>query len=138
MVHQQVVPIQTGTRDGRSTAETSMGTVPIVVVEPARQMGSAFQGSLIDTTVGPLAQGGLDKTLGLSVGAGSVRSSANVFDTEPLAELTEHLGFITGTVVGHDAADGDVQPGEPSQGRFQEAGRRNAFFVGHDLGEGGA
>ena len=42
VMYQHVVPIQTGTGDGWSTAEASMRTVPVVVMEPARKMRGAF------------------------------------------------------------------------------------------------
>jgi len=42
VMYQHVVPIEAGTRDGWSTAEASMRAVPVVVMEPAREVRRAF------------------------------------------------------------------------------------------------
>ena len=52
---QQVVPIETGTGDGWSAFETSMRAVPVVVVEPARQVLDALIGVFIGTGISPFA-----------------------------------------------------------------------------------
>jgi hypothetical protein len=61
VVCQQVVPVETGTADGRSVIQTGMWTVPVVLMQPARQSEFAELGSLVGLGPGPLAHGGEDK-----------------------------------------------------------------------------
>src|SRR4029079_17436908 len=54
---------------GRSTVKRAVATLPIVVVQPGGQRLGALSGAGIGAAVRPLAQQGLDKPLGLAVGA---------------------------------------------------------------------
>jgi hypothetical protein len=61
VVCQQVVPIEAGAADGRSMIETSMRTMPVVLMEAAWQFDSTFLGVVISTTVGPFPHSRLDE-----------------------------------------------------------------------------
>ena len=55
MVCQQVVPVETGTGDRWSVIQTSMRTVPVVLMEPARQLDGTGLGVVVRATVSPFA-----------------------------------------------------------------------------------
>lgn len=90
MVCQQVVPVETGTADGRSVIQTSMRAMPVVLMEPAWQLESAGLGVGVRTAVGPFPESGLDEAFGFPVGAWRVRTSEALANTELLAELGEN------------------------------------------------
>jgi len=69
-------------------------------------LGEPFFGILVDASVGPFADGGLDEAFGFAVGAGRVDARANVFDLQLLAACRETVGTEAGAVVGHDASNG--------------------------------
>jgi len=138
VMYQQVVPVETGTRDGWSTAEASMRAVPVVVMEPARKVRRAFLRSIVGASVGPLAERRLNETLCFAVRAGRVGSRANVFDLVALTDRAKCSGLITGPIVGEQSAHLDTKFGVPSQGHFQNSRRRNSFFVASDLRESNA
>jgi hypothetical protein len=52
--------------------------MPVVGVEPARQVVGSFGGALISVRVGPLAQRSLDETFGLTVGTRAVGTAAAI------------------------------------------------------------
>src|SRR5438128_9436553 len=99
-------------------------------------MTQALGGVLIDTGIGPLADGGLDETFGFAIGSGGVDASADVFDLELTAGLGEPQGAETGAVVGHEAADADAEPGEVSDGLAEKVAGGNSLFIGEHGGEG--
>ena len=134
VVCQQVVPLKTGTADGRSVIQTSMRTMPIVLMEPARQFESALLGVVVSATVGPFAQSGLDESFGFAVGARSVRSGKTLANAELLAEAAEVAGAVAGTVIGEQAGDGDAEAGIVVDRSLQESGRRRGFLVGQGSG----
>ena len=68
MVCQQVVPVETGTADRWCVVQTSMRTVPVVLMEPGRKLGGTGLGVIVSATVSPFAQRGLDKAFGFAVG----------------------------------------------------------------------
>lgn len=71
--------------DRRLAVQTGMGPVPVVVVQPSRQVVR----TLLGAAVGPLAQGGLDEALGLAVGTRAVGTGTAVLQGEPSAQTPE-------------------------------------------------
>jgi len=69
VVSQEVVNLQAGARHRRILAQTSMGSMPVVAVNPRGNLGQAFGGVLVDAGVSPFAEGGLDEAFGLAIGA---------------------------------------------------------------------
>jgi len=138
VVCQQVVPVETGTADGRSVIQTSMRAMPVVLMEPARELESAGLRVVVRAAVGPFPESGLDEAFGFAVGAWSVRTSEALANTELLAELAKMAGAIAGTVIGEHAGDGDAESSIVVNGSLQEGGSRGSFLVGQDLREGNA
>ena len=79
---QEVVPGQTEAADGCAFGQASMWPVPVVTVKPDRELAAALIRVFEGGGVGLLAQRGLDKALGLSVGLGRVGLGSQVFDAE--------------------------------------------------------
>ena len=88
--------------------------------------------------VGPLAQGSLNETFGLAVGAGSVRAGEAVLDAELEAGDAKVAGAVAGAVVGEQAANGDAVLGIEGDGGVQESDGGLALLVGQHAGEGEA
>src|ERR1700686_5846382 len=86
-----------------------MRPMPIVSVKPDRKFLTAAVGGRIGLGVGPFPQRGLDKSLSLAVGFGSVRLGADVLEAQIPAGIPKSKGLITTAVVGHDASDGDAE-----------------------------
>ena len=120
MVCQEVVDIESGTADGWFLIEASVGTMPVVLVDPGSEMAKAFGGVLIETGVSPLADSGLDETLRLAIGARSVDASTDVFEGKITAGLGEQEGAEARTIVGHDAAGANAEMGEVRHGLAEE------------------
>jgi len=91
--YRHIVPIGTGTTDGRSTAEASMRAVPVVVMESARKVSRAFLRSTAG--VGPLAQRRRNETesydLLRATAAPRLRCSSARSQTEPLLAVKNAL-----------------------------------------------
>src|SRR5579862_5368082 len=138
VVSQEVVHIEAGTGDGRFLVEAGVRAVPVVGVDPGFEMGEALGGILVEPGVGPFTDGGLDEAFGFAVGARSVDARANVFELKIAAGLSEEVGVKAGTVIGHDAANGDAQASEVSRGLAQECAGGNRLFVGQQGGESDA
>ena len=85
--------------------------------------------------IGPLAQCGLDETLGLSVGSWGIWSGASVFDSHGLTSVTELGGAIAGAVVGQQCAHADAVSGEELHSLVQEADGGAGLLIGQYLGE---
>lgn len=115
-----------------------MGSMPIVAVQPVGKLGRSLVGMLIGERVGPLAQAGLDKSLGFAVGFGRVGLGSDVPETKSLAGPAEGEGFVAGTVVGHDALDLDAETCVVSDGRTEERCRAPLALIGHHLGKSNA
>src|SRR5437867_13282651 len=64
--------------DGRTTVETGMMTMPIIVVQPARHHGVAFAGGSLRALVGPLAQQRLVEAVRLGMRERRVGPSSRV------------------------------------------------------------
>jgi len=94
-----------------------MGAGEVVVVEPGGELLVAFFRVGVVANVSPLAQSGLDEAFGLAVGAGRVGAGEAVADAEFLAGGAKAVGAIAGSVVGEQAANGDVVLSVESNGR---------------------
>jgi hypothetical protein len=92
VVSQEVVNIEAGTSDGWFLVEAGVRAMPVVEVSPGHQAGKTFGRVLIEASIGPFADGGLDEAFGLAGGARSVDASANVFELEFAAGLGETVG----------------------------------------------
>src|ERR1017187_7723039 len=112
--------------------------MPVVLVDPRSQMAKPFGGVLVETGVGPLANGSLDEAFGFTIGARSVNASAGVSELQIAAGLGKEGGAEARTVVGHDAPDLDAEVGEVGHGLAEEAAGRSCFFIGQQGGEGEA
>src|SRR6266849_6403328 len=97
-----------------------MRSVPVVAMEPSRQLGGSAIGVAIGLSVGPFAQRALDKALGLAVGLRRVGPGSDVFEAELAAGVAKVEGFVAGAVVGHDAGDRDAQAGVVGDSGLQE------------------
>ena len=115
-----------------------MRSVPVVLVDPRGEVVESVGGVLVEPSVGPFSDSGLDKSFRLTIGAGSVDASADVFDGEVSASLSKERGIETGSVVGHDPSNMDTEPGEISHGLAKEGGRRGSFFIRKHGGVGDA
>ena len=113
-----------------------MGSPLIVVGEEFGESLSALDRGGIGTVVGPAAQERLDKTFSFSVGAGSVRSGAQVAQAESSAGGCEAVRAIAGAVVGHDAGDFDAVAGVPGDEASKEGGSGWGSFVSQNFGVG--
>src|SRR5215472_5531708 len=106
---QDVVPGKTESADGCSTIDSGMWAMPVVSMQPSRELASAVTRVLIGLGIGPFSQTGLDEALDLAVGFGRIRLGANVAQAEALASRAEGDGLVAGAVVGHDALDHDTE-----------------------------
>ena len=66
-----------------------MRPVPVVLVDPGGEVVESVAGVLVEPSVGPFSNSGLDKSFRLTVGAGSVDACTDVFDGEVSAGLCE-------------------------------------------------
>jgi hypothetical protein len=138
VVSQEVVPVETGTADGRSVVETSMRAMAVVLVKPAGQVLSALIGVIVGPGVSPFPQRGLDEPLGFAIGARSIRPGATMANAVLSAEATKGVRLIAGAVVGEHGADADAELSIPGECGLEESGGRGSLFVGQDVGEGDA
>jgi hypothetical protein len=111
VVAQEVVPVEAGAAHRWSVIQTSMRTVPVVRVDPARQFGGADLGVVVGTSVGPFAEGGLNEAFRFAMGARSVGAREALAKAELVTEASKDAGAITGAVVGKQAADRDAEAG---------------------------
>jgi hypothetical protein len=115
-----------------------MPSVPIVVVQPARQGCLPLEGAGIGPAVGPLPQQGLDEALGLAVGLGGVGPGPAVSDGQGVKRGGHDARAVAGAVVAQHALDPHAPPREPFDRAPQEAGDRLAALVEEDFGVGQA
>ena len=87
----------------------SVRVMPVVVMGPEGQRGSALSGVLIEAGVEPLADGGLDEAFGLAVGARRIDAGVHMAEIESTTGVAEPIGVKTGAIVGHDAAGADAK-----------------------------
>src|ERR1035437_2207279 len=103
-VCQEVVDIESGSADGWFLVESSVRSMPVVLVDPRCQMATPFGGVVVETGVGPLANGSLDEAFGLAIGARSVNASAGVSELQIATGLCKEGGAEARTGVRPDAA----------------------------------
>src|SRR5579862_2338855 len=115
-----------------------MRPVPVVAVQPSRQLSGSAIGMGVGLSVSPFAQCALDEAFGLAVGLWGVGPGSDVLEAEFAAGVAEVEGFVAGAVVGHDAGDVDAQASVVGHCGVEEGDGAFLFLVGHDLGEGDA
>jgi hypothetical protein len=115
-----------------------MGTMPVVLVQPGQQVIAALARGVVEASIGPLPQSGLNKTFGLAVGARGIGASVFMADGVLLTEVAEGQGAVAGAVVGKDALDADTQSLVVGDSRSQESGGGEGLLVRQDQGEGDA
>ena len=89
-----------------------MGSFTVVIVIPWTQVLVSLVGVFPVFCVGPLVQGGLDKSLRLTVCLRGIGLGSAVFDLHLLTGLCEQPRAIAASVVGQQGADGDAVAGE--------------------------
>jgi hypothetical protein len=135
---QEVVLIKASAADGWSAFETTMRAMPVVVVQPGKKPGITLLGVEIGAGVDPLAESSLDESFGLTVGAGSVRTSEVMTQSELQDSGAESMGAITMAVIGKQAANGDTESGVVIHGSKEKGYRIRGGEGGQDLGKGDA
>jgi len=70
--------------------ETGVRAMPVIVMQPVRQMRRALIRILVGAGIRPLVERRLDQPLGLAVGARTVRPRSPVFEPESATHLGEH------------------------------------------------
>src|SRR4051794_21771999 len=110
--------------------------MPVVSVQPERQRGSAVVRGWVGLSVGPFAQGGLDKALSLAVCLGRIGLGPDVLEAEIAAGRAEGLGAIAGTIVGHHTGNRDAKVRVVGDRGLEEGDRALLFLVRKDLREG--
>src|SRR5258708_11050265 len=135
VVSQEVGNIEAGAGDGRALVETSVRSMPVVAVDRGGPLCEALGGGLVEPSIGPFADSGLDKPFGLAVGAWCVDAGANVFDLQLAATFSEAIGAEAGTVISHDAANRDAHVSEVSYRLTQETAGGGAGFIRKHGGE---
>jgi hypothetical protein len=89
--------------------ETTMRTMPVVVVKPGLELVVAMLGSGINTGVSPFAQSGLNEAFSFTVGARSIGASEAMAQTESENGATEGMGAIAMAIIGKQSADANAQ-----------------------------
>src|SRR5215467_8016044 len=135
---QDVVLGQTESADWCSIFDAGVWPVPIVAMQPGRQLVFSLARVFIGLGVGPFAQAGLDESLDLAIGLGCVGLGADVPQGEALAGGSEGKGFIAGAIVSHDALDLDPEACVISERCLEKGDGAALLLVGHDLGKGDA
>src|SRR3954468_14313528 len=110
-----------------------MRPVPVVSVQPDRQRTGAVIRGGVGLSVGPFAQGGLDKALSLTVCLGRIRLGPDVLEAEIAAGAAEGFGAIAGTIVGHHTGNRDAEVRVVGDRRLEEGDRALLFLVREDL-----
>src|SRR4051794_3564797 len=113
-----------------------MRPVPVVSVQPDRQRTGAVIRGGVGLSVGPFAQGGLDKALGLAVCLGRIRLGPDVLEAELAAGRAEGLRAIAGAIVGHHTGNRDAEVRVVGDRGLEEGDRALLFLVRKDLREG--
>src|SRR5919199_3404495 len=109
----------------------------VVVVEPDRKSLQALLVRLVELSVGPFAQGGLDEGLGLAVRLWMARWCELMGGADASHCASEEPGVGVGvSPVGHHALDVNAQVAEVERSSQQEAGSLGPVVSGSNLGEG--
>src|SRR5436190_23185869 len=115
-----------------------MRSVPVVVMNPALEHGSALRGMIISKAVSPFTQCRLDEALGLTVSLWPVSSGEAVLQAEATAGIGEDFGPERRTVVGEEVANPHAQRLEIGDGVAQELGGAVFALIGIHVGESDA
>src|SRR3954463_10124742 len=110
--------------------------MPVVSVQPERQRSGAVVRGWVGLSVGPFAQGGLDKALGFAVCLGRIRLGPDVLETEIAAGAAGGPGAIAGAIVGHHTGDRDAEVRVVGDRGLEEGDRALLLLVRADLREG--
>jgi len=109
---------------------------PVIDRQVARQPPVAFLRVLEGHRVGPLPAEGLDKALGLAVGAGRVGPGADVLEAKGAAGFGKCFGDVGRAVVAHHLTALHALAVEPGHSPAQEADGRALLLVSEDLDVG--
>jgi hypothetical protein len=85
--------------------------------------------------VGPLSEGSLNESLGLSISSRGIRPGAVMFELHVLASLSELSGPVAGAVVSEQGANSDAESSKEFHGRVQELDGGLGFLIGQHLRE---
>ena len=107
----------------------------IVVKEEVKACG-ALVGMGVGVSVGPFAEGSLDKAFGLAVGLWSVGPGEAVLEAEGGDGGAHGVGAVAGAIVGVDALGGDAVLLQESEGGVEEGDGTAGGLVREELGEG--
>src|SRR6185503_4303957 len=117
--------------------------MPVVTVQPDRQRTGAVIRGGVGLSVGPFAQGGLDKALSLAVCLGRIGLGPDVLETDrgrqsgrPWSESRSH--WKAGAIVGHHTGNCDAEVRVVGDRRREEGDRALLLLVREDLREGHA
>lgn len=97
--------------------KAGMWSVPVVMMQPERQMLGPVLGRVISPRIGLFPQGGLDEPLGLAVGLRGIGLGAQVAQSKALADPSEAPGFVAGAVISQNPPEGDAKLALVAQGR---------------------
>jgi hypothetical protein len=104
----------------------------LVVVSPdpgLKRLAALIRG-LVDRSVGPLAQHGLNEAFCFAVRSWPIRAGAQVPDLDLCAVFGPGVGHVRGAVIGHDSFDGDAVLREPADRSVQETDAGLGFLIG--------
>ena len=136
MEPQEVVQLETEAADGWFGFEAGMRAVPVVAMEPDRQLRASLFGVLVSDSIGPFAQRGLDEAFGLAIGLWRVRPREDMAQAEGFAGFSKSLRAIARAVVGHDTFEPYAEFRVIGHGGLEEGDGAFLLFVWQDLGEG--
>jgi hypothetical protein len=91
------------TGDGRAEIEGVVRAMPVVVMEEEGETSGALVGVGVGMSVGPLAEGSLDKALGLAIGFWGIGPGETVLETQGGDGGAHGVGAVAGAVVGVNA-----------------------------------
>ena len=112
--------------------------MPVVAVEPGRELVGTVGGGVEDGGISPFAQRGWDEAFGLAVGARGIGPGEDVLKAELATGQGKNIGPKTGTVIGHDALQSDSEAQIMGGRLAQEGSSGDALLVGQDGGMGQA
>lgn len=115
-----------------------MRAMPVVVMQPGKKLGVALLGVEIRASIDPLAESGLNESLGFTVGAGSVRTSEVMTDSELQDSGAESVRTITVAVICKQTTNGDAKSGVVRDGSEEESHGISGRECRQDLGKGDA
>ena len=87
-------------------------------------------------SISPLAQGSLDKALGLAIGLRGIGAGEAMFEAEGGHGIAHSARAITGAVIGVNALGLNAMVLEESEGGVEEGQSAVSGFIGEELGEG--